>query len=134
MLEYYQVYSNDHPVFTFTYFTARSNLVPYAFVWAKGKQMDFSESIVVYDAKVGRCSLLNELMNLFDYQMPMSFIDFGPRSLRFTFSNFFFLKTAWPIEAKIQVESPGDVGVKVYCPYLYFGSAIMLVTYFVNFR
>ena len=30
---------------------ARSNLVPYAFVWEKGKTMDFSETIVVYDLK-----------------------------------------------------------------------------------
>ena len=39
-------------------FTARSNLVPYTFVhvWEKGKTMDFSESIVVCDVKVGRCS------------------------------------------------------------------------------
>ena len=28
---------------------ARSNLVPFAFVWEKGKTMDFSETIVVYD-------------------------------------------------------------------------------------
>ena len=34
------------------HFTARSNLVPYAFVWEKGKTMDFSETIVVYDLKV----------------------------------------------------------------------------------
>ena len=33
-------------------FTARSNLVPYAFVWEKGKTMDFSETIVVYDLKL----------------------------------------------------------------------------------
>ena len=39
---------------------ARSNLVPYAFVWEKVKTMDFSETIVVYDVKVGRCSQLNE--------------------------------------------------------------------------
>ena len=39
-----------------TYCMARSNLVPYAFVWEKGKTMDFSETIVVYDVKVGRCS------------------------------------------------------------------------------
>ena len=32
------------------------NLVPYAFVQEKGKTMDFSETIVVYDVKVGRCS------------------------------------------------------------------------------
>ena len=31
---------------------ARSNLVPYAFVWEKGKTMDFSETILVYDLKL----------------------------------------------------------------------------------
>ena len=59
VLKYYQICSNDDPVLTFTYFTARSNLVPYAFVWEKGKTMDFSEIILVYDIKVGRCSQLN---------------------------------------------------------------------------
>ena len=44
--------SNDDPGLTLTYFTARSNLVPYAFVWEKGKTMDFSETIVVYDLKL----------------------------------------------------------------------------------
>ena len=56
VLEFYQVCSNDDPGLTLTYFTARSNLVPYAFIWEKGKSMDFSETIVVYDVKVGRCS------------------------------------------------------------------------------
>ena len=37
---------------TLTYFTARSNLVPYAFVWKKDKTMDFSETIVIYDLKL----------------------------------------------------------------------------------
>ena len=32
---------------------ARSNLVPYASVWEKGKIMDFSETIVVHDLKLG---------------------------------------------------------------------------------
>ena len=32
VLKYYQVYSNNDPGLTLTYFTARSNLVPYAFV------------------------------------------------------------------------------------------------------
>ena len=36
VLEYYQVCSNDDPGLTMTYFTARSTLVPYAFVWEKG--------------------------------------------------------------------------------------------------
>ena len=48
--------SNDDPGLTLTYFTARSNLVPYAFVGENGKTMDFSETIVVYDVKVGRCN------------------------------------------------------------------------------
>ena len=63
VLEYFQVYSNDDPVWTLIYFTARSNLIPYAFVWEKGKLMDFSETIVVYDTKVGIISLLDEYMN-----------------------------------------------------------------------
>ena len=50
-----------------TYFTARSNLAPYAFVWVKGKTMDFfSGTIVVFDIKVGRCSQLNMYMSLYE--------------------------------------------------------------------
>ena len=60
VLMFYQGYSNDNPGLTLTYFTTRSNLVPYAFVWEKVKTMDFSETIIVYDIKVGRCSQLNE--------------------------------------------------------------------------
>ena len=44
--------TNDDPRLTLTYFTARSNFVPYAFVWDKGKTMDFSETILVYDLKL----------------------------------------------------------------------------------
>ena len=57
---------------------------------------------------------LNEFMNLYEYQRSMSFIDLGPRSLRFaTYSNFFSLETAKPIEAKFYVEPPWDRGMKV---------------------
>ena len=49
VLEYYQVCSNDDPGLTLK---ARSNLVPYAFVWEKGKTMDFLETIVMYDLKL----------------------------------------------------------------------------------
>ena len=52
VLEYHQVCSNDDTGLTLTYFTARSNLAPYAFVWEKGKTMDFSETIVVCDLKL----------------------------------------------------------------------------------
>ena len=47
-----QVCINDDPGLTLTYFTAWSNLVPYAFVWEKGKTMDFLETIVVCDLKL----------------------------------------------------------------------------------
>ena len=46
VLEYFQVCSNHAPGLTLTYFTTRSNLVPYDFVWEKNT-MDFSEIIVV---------------------------------------------------------------------------------------
>ena len=92
VLEYYQVCSNDDPGLTLIYFTARSNLVPYAFASEKGKAMDFSETIVVYDVNVGRCSQLNDYMNLYEYQKSRSFIDLGPRSLRFNIFKFLFLR------------------------------------------
>ena len=41
VLKYYQVCLNDDTGLTMTYITARSNLVPYAFVWENGKTMDF---------------------------------------------------------------------------------------------
>ena len=52
VLEYYQVYSNNDPGLTMIYCTARSNVIPYAFVWGKCKIIDFSETIVVYDLKL----------------------------------------------------------------------------------
>ena len=93
--EYYQVYSNDDPGLTLTYFTARSNLVPYAFVWEKGKTMDISETIVVYDIKVGRCSYLNEYIDLYEYQRSRSFTDLGPRLLRFNIFKLLFLRNRY---------------------------------------
>ena len=64
MLECYRVCSNDDPGLTKTYFTARSNLGPLCFCMGKGKTMDISETTVVYDVKIGRCSQLNEYMKL----------------------------------------------------------------------
>ena len=45
--------------------------------------MDFSETIVVCDIKVGRCFKLNDFMNLYENQRSMSFTDLGRRSFRF---------------------------------------------------
>ena len=39
--------------------------------------MDFSETIVVYDIKVGRCSQLNDYMKHYEYRRSRSFIDLG---------------------------------------------------------
>ena len=52
-------------------------------------------------------------MNLYEYQRSRSFIDLHPRSLRFTFSNFFSIETSKPIKAKFQMEPPWDRGMRV---------------------
>ena len=67
--------------------------------------MDFSETIVVYDIKVGRFSLLNEYMNHYENQRSRSFIELHPRSLRFNIFNL-DAETAGPIEAKFHMEPP----------------------------
>ena len=112
VLEYYQVCSNDDSGFTLTYFMARSNLVPYAFVWEKVKTMDFSETIVVYDIKVGRCSQLNEYMKLYEYQRSRSLTDLGPNLSDSILLNFFSSRTSRPVEANFHMEPPLDGGTK----------------------
>ena len=71
--------------------------------------MDFSETIVAYDIKVGRC----KYTSLYEYQRSPSFIDLSPRSLRFNIFKLFSLETTMPIEAKFHVEYPWDRGTKV---------------------
>ena len=61
------VYSNVDPRVTLTYFTARSNLVFYAFLWEKVITVDFSETIAACDLKVGRCRQLIENMKVCEY-------------------------------------------------------------------
>ena len=93
VLGYYQVYSNDNPGFILTYFTAMSTLVPYAFVWEKGKTVDFSATVGVYDIKVGRRSQLNgstlTRMNIKGHGHSLTLV---PRSLRFNISKRLFLR------------------------------------------
>ena len=66
--------------------------------------MDFSEPIV-YEIKVGRYSQPNEYMKLYEYQRSRSFIQGHSGS---TFSNFFSLETARPIEARFHVDPLWD--------------------------
>ena len=108
VLEYYQVYSNYDPGLTLTYFTALSNLVPYAFVWEKVKTMDFSETSVVFDIKVGRCSQVNEYMKLYEYQRSRSLIDLGLNLSDSIFLNFFSSVTTGLMEAKFRLTPPWD--------------------------
>ena len=49
---------------TFAYFTAKSNLVAYSFLWEKVKTVNFSETIAAKDLKVGRCRQLIEFMKM----------------------------------------------------------------------
>ena len=58
------VCSNDNPGVTLTYFTARSNLVTYAFLWEKVKTVDFSETIAASDLKGSRSRHLIEYMKI----------------------------------------------------------------------
>ena len=55
----------------------------------KVKRMDFSETIVVDDIKVGLCGQLNEYMKLYEYQKSGSLIDLGPNLSDSIFLNFF---------------------------------------------
>ena len=81
VLECYQFCSNDDPGMTLTQFTAMSKLVPYAFVWEKGKTVIFFRNYWIYDIKVGRCIHLNEALweqKIKVIHGPWSFIDLGP--------------------------------------------------------
>ena len=91
VLKHYQVYSNVDPGLTLTYLTARSDLVPYTFVWEKVNTMDFSETVAVYGIKVGRCSQLNKYMKLYEYQRSRSFISLDPSLSESIFLKLLFL-------------------------------------------
>ena len=53
--------------------------------------MHFSETTVVYDIKVDRCSQLNEYMKLYEYQRSRSLTDLGPNLSDSRFLIFFYL-------------------------------------------
>ena len=61
------VCSNDDPEVTLNYFTARSNLVTYGFLWEKVKTVDFSQNIAARDLNAGRCRQLIEFMKVCEY-------------------------------------------------------------------
>ena len=87
VLKYYQICSNDDPGLTLTYSAFLLFLVPYAFVWEKGKTMDFQTLLqsvisVLIDA-------VNQYIKLYEYQRSRSFIDLGPNLSDLIFLNLF---------------------------------------------
>ena len=72
-----------------TYFMARSNFVPYVFVLEDRKTIDFSETIVVYDIKIGR---LSQLMSTWSLWVPKVKVIYWPwsKSLRFNIFKLLF--------------------------------------------
>ena len=67
----------------------------------KREKMYLTETMVVYDIKVGRYSQINEYMNLLNIKgNSLTFVQGHSDS---TFSNFFSLETARPIEAKFHI-------------------------------
>ena len=79
VLEYYQVCSNDDAGLTLTYFTARSNLIPYVVVWEKGKAIDFSETIVICDLKLATDDRSNKKFLLTSKLCPLGAVCLLPR-------------------------------------------------------
>ena len=54
-------------------------MVPYAFVWEKGKTMDFSETIVVYDLKLATDDLSDKKFLLTSKLCPLGAVCQLPR-------------------------------------------------------
>ena len=52
-------------------------------------------------------------MNLYEHQRSRSFIDLGPRSLRFNICKLLFLRNHLDDEAKFHVAHPWDGGTKI---------------------
>ena len=86
VLKYYQMCSNDDPELTLTYFTARSNLVP--FVCCMGKCLS-SRFLRNYWSLWGQYSQINEYMTIYDNPRSSPFIDLCPRSIRQHFQTSF---------------------------------------------
>ena len=86
---------------------------PLCFCMGQDKTMDFSETLAVYDIKVGRWSQQNEYMKLYEYQRSRSFKDLGSSHSDSIFLNFFSSIIARPIEAKFYVALSRDRKMEV---------------------
>ena len=66
---------NDNPGLALTYFTERSKLVPFVFVWENAKSVDFQETIEACSVKISTYSQINEYMMIYNNPRTMSIID-----------------------------------------------------------
>ena len=71
--------------------------------------MDFSETVVVYDIKVGRCIQPNSTQSFANIKGQVHSLIFVQGHSDLTFSNFFSLEISRPIEAKFLVSHDQDV-------------------------
>ena len=60
------------------------------------KTVDFSETIEVFDLKVGRYRQLIEIMKVCEYYRSRSLLDLGPRLCTYKNSNQIFSETTGP--------------------------------------
>ena len=101
-----------------TFLCKGQNLVPYAFVWEKAYLVDFSETIAVYDVKVGMNYKLNEYMKIRVCLKSRSYFDLGPRSLRFCHGQHFQRSSQKPL-GQIQISCRFSLGWGNEIPHYY---------------
>ena len=86
------------PWLTLTYFMARSNLVSYAFVWEKGKTMDFSELLY---------SMISKLVDAVNQMSTWSFMNIKGPAFSFTLvkvTQIQHFQTSFPLKPLIQLK------------------------------
>ena len=84
--------------------------------------MGFSETIVVYDIKVDRCSRLNEYIKLYEYRRSRSFIDLGSKHSDSLFLNFFSsITTNFNISSTLRwaIQDQWSFGLTYISSYIY---------------
>ena len=121
----------DHDIFY-----GKVKFGPWCFCWSPillyGKQLkqrDFSETIVIYDIKVGRCTQLNDYMKLYGYQRSRSFIELVPNHSDSICLNFFSsITTEFNISSALRwaIRDQWSSGLEISCMVLISGCPIYM--------
>ena len=107
MTEYYQIYSNDDLGLTLTYFTARSNLVPYGFEW---KMLKLCIFLLYYHLWYGNAVSFSP----FECLSQGHLLTLAKGHLGWRFLKSFILETTWQIEIIFNLKSMWDDRNKFY--------------------